>query len=157
MFPGNSGFRKGSVVRGAYTARECWGCFAPTSQTTGSVGHRVEVYGVEDAIAPTLRTSSLSFHQQMWLALTPQDEKEQFRPAQEGDHLITPVQCDLCLCQNMQEHNLVQQHPKEDLFMCFFMLSCTRLTLEEGIPDGSSHALSITIDSGTASIGGGGT
>jgi hypothetical protein len=48
----------------------------------------------------------------------PQEEQNRFRYARDGDHLLTPFQCDLCTFQNLQMRNPLPNSPKDDLLLC---------------------------------------
>jgi len=48
----------------------------------------------------------------------PQEEQNRYRYARDGDHLLTPFQCDLCTFRNLQLRNPLPNYPKDDLLMC---------------------------------------
>jgi hypothetical protein len=48
----------------------------------------------------------------------PQDDLLRHRQARDGDMLLTPFQCDLCVFQNLQHRNPSPHNPKDDLLLC---------------------------------------
>ena len=44
-------------------------------------------------------------------------EDSRFLAGRDGDDLLQPFQCDLCWFRNLQKHNPIPHHPKDDLLL----------------------------------------
>ena len=48
----------------------------------------------------------------------PAEERQRHLHAREGDHLLTPFQCDLCMFRNFQGRDPLKADAKDDLLLC---------------------------------------
>ena len=48
----------------------------------------------------------------------PAEEQSRHKHARDGDHLLTPFQCDTCHFRNLQGRNPSPLDPKDDLLLC---------------------------------------
>jgi hypothetical protein len=70
----------------------------------------------------------------------PPEEKLRYRHARDGDHLLTPFQCDLCMFRNLQHRNPIPQNHQDDLLLC-----CIRRANLDAMWGRESHTVSATL------------
>jgi len=70
----------------------------------------------------------------------PPEDMSWFKVAWNGDHLLTPFQCDLCCFCNLQSRDPVPSLPKDDLLLC-----CIRRANLDAVWGRESHTVSATL------------
>jgi hypothetical protein len=70
----------------------------------------------------------------------PPESLSRFRVARDGDHLLTPFQCDLCCFRNLQKRDPVASLPKDDLLLC-----CIRRANLDAVWGREPHTVSATL------------
>ena len=70
----------------------------------------------------------------------PEDEQARHMHARDGDHLLTPFQCDLCLFRNIQGRDPSAHDPKDELLLC-----CIRRANLDAVWGGESHTVQATL------------
>jgi hypothetical protein len=70
----------------------------------------------------------------------PPESLTRFRVARDGDHLLTPFQCDLCCFRNLQRRDPVIGLAKDDLLLC-----CIRRANLDAVWGREPHTVSATL------------